>query len=188
MDVVVDVRDQALDLRRRHPVGKQVGGEPHLRRLHLAQPLERGLVGQPIDVLDQARLGAGQRVVQVEHAAEAAGAVDDRHVAQPEPAHEADRLVQRLIGDDRGDRVGHQVRDRTRPDLPPGDAPGDILLREDAGDPTVAGQDHGRRGPRRGHARDRLQRGQITRHHHRRRLHVLAHAPQERCGLRMRHA
>jgi hypothetical protein len=187
VDVVVDVRDQALDLRRRHAVGEQVGGEPHLRRLGLAQPIQRGLVGQLVDVLDQAGVSGGERIVQVHHAGQTAARLDHRHVAQAEAAHEPDRLVQRLVGRDGGDRARHELRDRLRSDRLSRDPAGDVLLGEDAGDPAVRARDHRRRGARLGHARDHLERGLRPRHHHRRRLHVIAHPAPERCRLGVRH-
>ena len=83
VDVVVDVRDQAWISGAGTRSASRSLGELHLRRLDLAQAREAVLVGQPVDVLDQARRGGRQRVVQMEHADERAAAVDHRHVAQP---------------------------------------------------------------------------------------------------------
>ncbi len=185
VDVVVDRRDQALDLGRGHAVGEEIGGELDLGRLDLAQPLERGLVGQTLDVLDQARVGDGERLVQVEHAGERAPGIDHRHVAKMQAAHHADRLVERLLGPDRGDRAGHQGGDRLIADRAPGDPAGHVLLGQDAGNPLPIVQDDRGRGAGLAHPGDHLERRQIGRHHHGRRLHVIADATPKRCGLGM---
>ena len=70
MDVVVEAGDQALNFGRRHPVGDQVGRQRDLGGLDLAEAFERGLVGQPVDLLDQPGAGDRQRVVEIEHAGE----------------------------------------------------------------------------------------------------------------------
>ena len=150
VDVVVDGRDQALDLGRGHEVGDQVSGELDLGRLDLTQSLEGALVGQPLDLLDQARIGGRERVVQVEHAGERARRIDHRHVAQAMPAHHPDRLVEWLVDGDRGDRPGHQRADRLVGDSPSGDPPGHVLLGQNPGEALLAVQDD-RRGGRRLH-------------------------------------
>ena len=145
-------------------------------------------MGQPLDLLDEPRVGGRERVVQVEHAGERARRVDHRHVAKAVAAHHADRLVQRLIDRDRGHRPGHQQGDRLVGDRAPGYPAGHVLLGEDAGQALLAVDHNGGQGRRLGHAGDDLACRHLVRDDHRRRLHVLADAPAKRRGLRMRHA
>ena len=188
MQVVVDARDQLLDLGRRHAVGEQRRGELDLGRLDLAQAGLRGLVGQPLDLLDQPGVGGGERLVEMQHAGEPAAVGDHRHVAQPAPPHEADRLVERLVERDRRDRPAHHERDRLLEHGPAGDLARDVLLGEDADEALGAVHHDRRRRVGGAHPRHDLGDRAAFRHHHRRRRHVIADPPQVGRGLGMRHA
>ena len=137
-------------------------------------------MGQPLDLLDQPGVGGGERGVEIEHAGERAGAVDHRHVAQPAPPHEADRLVERLVERDGRDRPAHQQRDRLLEHRPAGDPARDVLLGDDADEALRRVQHDRRRRPGRAHPADDLGDRAALRHDHRRRRHVIARPASDR--------
>ena len=152
--VAVDVGEQGLNFGRRQVVLEKLGGEFDLCRLDLLEAVDAVVAGEDVDLADEALRRDGQRVVQVEHPDEPAGAVHHRHVAKAVAAHARDGVVEVFVGRDGHDRRRHDVVHRRPGKCLERDAPGYVLFGDDAERPTLAVRDRGAGGVFLGEALD----------------------------------
>ena len=104
VNVVVDLREQRLHVRRRNVVLQQCAGKLRLRLLYEMQALDALLVRELLDERHTLARQGGERFVQGEHANHRSAPVHDGDMPKLATAHQGDRLEKVVVGPRHDDR------------------------------------------------------------------------------------